>query len=570
MPCKTLTGTKKTIMQTKTILTSFIGIIISSFAFAQSPVINIDFKKEIGEMTPIWAWFGYDEPNYTYMKDGKKLLSEIAALSPVPVFVRAHNLLTTGDGTPALKWGSTNAYTEDAAGNPVYNWKIVDSIFDTYIKRKMKPLAQIGFMPEALSTNPQPYKHSWRPGAPYREVFTGWAYPPKDYNKWRELIYQWAKHCVERYGRKEVESWWWEVWNEPNIPYWQGTVEEYCKLYDYAADGLHRALPTARIGGCNITGGGSKFLATFLKHCLSETNYATGKIGSPLQMILFHAKGQPRVVNGTVVMNVGTQMRNIRDAMATVNTFPQVKKLPLVIGESDPEGCAACGMSTNPENAYRNGTMYSSYTAASFARKYLLADSFKVNLIGAVSWAFEFENQPWFAGFRDLATNGVDKPVLNVFRMFGMMKGKRVAVNGNRMYDLKTFTDSSVRGQPDIGAIAAKDKRSATIMVWNYHDEDKQGAAEEIVINITGLPAAAVTLTEYRVDNERSNSYELWKKMGSPQNPTAGQVADLEKAGQLQKLNSEATIYPAKGKTAISTYLPRQGVSLFKLEWTNQ
>ncbi len=90
--------------------------------------------------------------------------------------------------------------------------------------------------------------------------------------------------------------------------------------------------------------------------------------------------------------------------------------------------------------------MYSSYTAASFARKYLLADEHKANLIGAVSWSFEFEDQPWFAGFRDLATNGVDKPVLNVFRMFGMMKGKRVAVTGNRMYDLKTFVDSSVRG----------------------------------------------------------------------------------------------------------------------------
>jgi xylan 1,4-beta-xylosidase len=180
---------------------------------------------------------------------------------------------------------------------------------------------------------------------------------------------------------------------------------------------------------------------------LSETNYATGKIGSPLDMVLFHAKGQPKFVDGKVVMNVGTQMRNIRDAFITVNEFPSLRKIPLVIGESDPEGCAACSMSTNPENAYRNGTMYSSYTAASFARKYLLADEYKVNLTGAVSWSFEFENQPWFAGFRDLATNGVDKPVLNVFRMFGMMKGKRVKVTGNRMYDLKTFVDSSVRKQ---------------------------------------------------------------------------------------------------------------------------
>jgi xylan 1,4-beta-xylosidase len=541
-------------------------LLLCSTVYSQSPVINIDFNKEIGDMKPIWAWFGYDEPNYTYMKNGKKLLSEIAALSPVPVFVRTHNLLTSGDGTPALKWGSTNAYTEDSNGNPIYNWTIVDSIFDTYIARKMKPLAQIGFMPEALSTNPHPYKHSWRPGASYKEVFTGWAYPPRDYDKWRELIYQWAKHCVERYGKKEVESWWWEVWNEPNIGYWQGTLQEYCKMYDYAADGLRKALPTARIGGCDITGGGSKFLDTFLTHCLTGTNYATGKKGSPLDIVLFHAKGQPKVVDGKVVMNAGTQMRNIRDAFATVNTFGEIKNIPLVIGESDPEGCAACGMSTNPENAYRNGTMYSSYTAATFARKYLLADSFNVNLVGAVSWSFEFENQPMFAGFRDLATNGIDKPVLNVFRMFGMMKGKRVRVTGNRMYDLKTFVDSSVRGLPDIGAIAAKDDRSFTIMIWNYHDEDKTGPAERVTLNLVGLPSKRLTLTQYNVDSAYSNSYEMWKRMGSPQNPDDKQMKILENSGQLQKYSDGIKLLGGK-KINHTVNIRRQGVILLKFEW---
>ena len=543
-----------------------VALLISNSLFSQTAQLTVDFNKEVGDMTPIWAWFGYDEPNYTYMKDGRRLLSEIAALSPVPVFVRAHNLLTTGDGTPALKWGSTNVYTEDVNGKPVYYWNIIDSIFDTYIKRSMKPLVQIGFMPEALSSQPQPYKHSWRPGASYKEIFTGWAYPPNNYDKWRELVYQWAKHCVERYGKKEVESWWWEVWNEPNIGYWQGSVQEFCKMYDYAADGLLKALPTARIGGCNITGGGSKFLSEFIRHCLYETNYASGKKGSPLQMILYHAKGQPRVVNGRVVMNVGAQMRNIRDAMKTISEFPELKNIPQVIGESDPEGCAACGMSTNPENAYRNGTMYSSYTAASFARKYLLADEYKAKLIGAVSWSFEFENQPWFAGFRDLATNGVDKPVLNVFRMFGMMKGKRVEVTGNRMYDLKSFVDSSVRMQTDIGALASKDKNTSVIMVWNYHDEDLQDAGEEISIFINGLKTKQATLTEYRIDSEHSNSYEVWKKLGSPQNPTKEQIAELEKAGQLQIIGNPKKISVA-GKTEIKIQLPRQGVSLLKIDW---
>jgi xylan 1,4-beta-xylosidase len=504
------------------------------------------------------------------MKDGKKLLSEIQALSPVPVYVRAHSLLVTGDGTPALKWGSTNAYTEDANGNPIYNWKIVDSIFDTYIKRGMKPLAQIGFMPEAMSTNPTPYRHHWKPGDPYGDIFTGWAYPPKDYNKWRELVYQWVKHSVERYGQKEVESWWWEVWNEPN-GYWKGTMEDFFKLYDYAADGLKKALPTARIGGPNIAGtssaGATRWMHAFIKHCLYETNFATGKIGSPLEAVLFHAKGSPRLRDGVVWMNMAPQLRDIEAGMKIAATYPETKNLPLIVGESDPEGCAACGMATNPSNAYRNGTMYSSYTAATFARKYELADQNDAKLIGAVSWSFEFENQPWFFGFRDLATNGVDKPVLNVFRMFGKMSGKRVQVESNRMYDLKTVLDSSIRKQPEIGALASKDKRTAAIMVWHYHDEDKQAPGEPITIDLSNLPMKEFKVTQYRIDSEHSNSYEVWKKMGSPQNPTAAQVSELEKAGQLKAIGEVQKIKTKTGKATLTISLPRQAVALLKMDW---
>ncbi|SDD92288.1 GH39 family glycosyl hydrolase [Pedobacter soli] len=527
--------------------------------------IEVNFDQNIAPMKPIWAWFGYDEPNYTYMKDGQKLLTEISKLSPVPVYVRAHNLLTSGDGTPALKWGSTNAYTEDAKGNPVYNWKIVDQIFDTYVKRGMKPLAQIGFMPEALSTHPIPYQHQWKPGAKYSVIETGWAYPPKDYQKWGNLVYEWVKHCVARYGKAEVESWYWEVWNEPDGAYWKGTQAEFFKLYDYAADGLKRALPTARIGGANVTGGAAKYLDAFIKHCLSDTNYVSGKIGSPLDAVLFHAKGSPRIVNGTVVMDIRAQLRNMESNFKVITKYPQLKNIPVIIGESDPEGCAACGMATNPENAYRNGTMYSSYTAASFARLYALTDLYQVNLLGAVTWSFEFENQPWFAGFRDLATNGVDKPVLNVFRMFGMMKGNRVEAKSNRMYALRPVLDSSIRKpQTDIGALAAKADQSATVLVWNYHDEDKTGTADSVRVTLNNLPVKTVTLTEYRIDANNSNAYEVWKKMGSPQNPDSKQIATLEKAGQLKMVGK-----PTKRSNLkeIGILLPRQGVSLLKLDW---
>jgi xylan 1,4-beta-xylosidase len=537
----------------------------------QVATITVDLKNETGVMYPFWAWFGHDEPNYTYMKDGRKLLTELAALSPAPVYMRVHNLLTTGDGTPALKWGSTNAYTEDEKGNPVYNWQIVDSIFDTYIKRGMKPYAQIGFMPEALSSHPVPYRHRWKPGDNYNDIYTGWAYPPKDYRKWEELIYQWVKHSIARYGKKEVESWYWEVWNEPNIGYWKGTMPEFFKMYDYAVNGAKRALPSIKIGGPEVAGtsgqDGTKFLKAFLEHCINGVNYATGKTGSPVELVSFHAKGQPQIVNGHVRMNMAPQLRDIAAGFKIVKSYPETSNLPIIIGESDPEGCAACGMATNPSNAYRNGTMYASYTAASFARKYLLADSLKVNFLGAVSWSFEFEDQPWFYGYRDLATNGVDKPVLNVFRMLGMMKGKRVRVDGNRMYNTKAVTDSSVRGvKSDIGALASTDGQSVGIMIWNYHDDNIKEKAEQVQLTIKNLPMTTATLTNYRIDDEHSNAYQAWKKMGSPQNPDSAQIRKLESDGQLKVLGKLEKINIKAGEFKFQLLLPRQGVSLIKLD----
>jgi xylan 1,4-beta-xylosidase len=267
-------------------------------------------------------------------------------------------------------------------------------------------------------------------------------------------------------------------------------------------------------------------------------------------------------------MDMGRQLRDISKGFEMVAAHPELKHLPIIIGESDPEGCAACGMQTNPENAYRNGTMYSSYTAASFARKYALADHFGVNFKGAVSWSFEFEDQPWFYGFRDLATNGVDKPVLNVFRMFGMMKGKRVAVTGNQAYSVMQVRDSSVRGpEPDVNALASHDGKSVAVMVWNYHDDDLPAPASTVNLTLTGLPNRKVVVTHYRIDNEHSNSYEVWKKMGSPQKPTAEQVKQLERAGQLEKLEKPKNIQIKNGQTNFTMQLPRQGVSLLTYTW---
>jgi len=549
------------------------GLPCRSLAGQTGPVsIRVNADDRIGPMTPVWAWFGYDEPNYTYMKDGKKLLSELAALSPAPVYVRTHNLLTSGDATPALKWGSTNAYTEDASGRPVYDWTIVDRIMDAYLERKMRPLVEIGFMPEALSAKPRPYQHAWEPGRDYAEIYTGWAYPPKDYAKWSELIYQWVRHSVARYGRAEVEHWYWEVWNEPDIGYWRGTPEEYLKLYDYTAQGLKRALPSAKIGGPHVTGPVSartqRYLRSFIEHCLRGTNYATGTAGSPLDVVAFHAKGAPQVMpDGHVRMGVSQQLRAIYHGFAVVASFPELKSIPIVIGESDPEGCAACPIRTHPQNGYRNGTMYSSYTAEQIARTYQLADLQGVNLMGAVTWAFEFEGQRYFEGFRDLATNGIAKPVLNVFRMLGQMGGDRVRVASTGALGLEAVRDSGVRAYPDVAALASRSERAITVLVWNYHDDDLPAPPAPVDLRIDGVPIGEPTITHYRIDAEHSNAYEVWKKLGSPQSPTAPQYRELERAGQLQLLEPARRVPTTSGRVVVTFALPRQGVSLVKLAW---
>jgi xylan 1,4-beta-xylosidase len=539
----------------------------ASAADATFPVtIKIDAARPQGELRPIWRFFGADEPNYAHMKDGRKLLAELGQLGPHQVYFRAHNLLTSGDGTPALKWGSTNAYTEDAQGNPVYDWRVVDRIFDTYRERGLEPYAQIGFMPQALSVKPEPYQHEWRPGLPYNKVYTGWAYPPKDYAKWAELVFQWVKHSVERYGRAEVERWYWEVWNEPNIAYWQGTPEEFYRLHDYAVDAVRRALPTARVGGPDAAGGGGPFLRAFLEHCLRGTNQATGVKGTPIDFIAFHAKGAPKFLDGHVRMGIADHLRTIDGAFAIITSFPELKEKPIVIGESDPEGCAAC---QGPQLGYRNGTMYSSYTAAAFARKHDLAEKHRVNLEGALTWAFEFEDQPYFAGFRALASNGLDLPVLNVFRMLGKLGGRRLAVRSTADPGLEAMMRNGVRETPDVSALATLDARKLSVLVWHYHDDDVPGPEAAVELSVSGLPLARgeALLQHYRIDASHSNSFAAWKRMGSPIAPNEQQYTELEAAGKLAQMEPPARVRIDGGQATLPFALPRQAVSLIVLEW---
>jgi xylan 1,4-beta-xylosidase len=538
-------------------------------AAAQAPVsVNVDLTKNVGPYKPIYSWFGYDEGNYTTMKHGRMLLKELHDLSPVPVYIRAHHLLTSGNGVAELKWSSTNVFTLDANGKPVYDFKILDEIFDSYKSAGVRPMVELGFMPKDLAANPEPYQVHY----PKSTISGGSNNPPKDYAMWGELVRKVTEHLVQRYGKEEVLKWYFEVWNEPDIQYWHSTQEDYFKLYDFAVAGVRAALPGALVGGPATTGPGSPkaaaFLDNFFKHVDTGKSAADGK-AIPMDFISFHVKGQPQIMEGHVRMGLDREMISADKGFETVAKYPKFIHLPIILSEADPEGCAACSSKVNPSNNYRNDTLYPAYTAAALKGLFELQDRRKVNLISMLSWSFEFEDKDYFEGFRTLATNGVDKPILNLFRMAALMSGNRVSTSSTGQVAIDDIIKSSVRQSPDIDALATRADREAAVMLWNYQDNDLPAEGAKVDVSISGIPSSVhkVLLEHFRIDATHSNAYTVWKAMGSPQKPSPEQYAQLQSAGQLQLLDSPTWLDVKDGRVSVPVDMPRQATSLMHLKW---
>jgi xylan 1,4-beta-xylosidase len=534
--------------------------------------ISVDLNQTVGPYKPIYRWFGYDEANYTTMPHGKELLTQLHDLSPAPVYIRVHHLLTSGNGVAELKFSSTNVYTENASGEPVYDFKLLDGIFDAYKAAGVRPLVELGFMPQDLAADLPDRHEPYQVHYPQSTISGKSNNPPKDYKKWEELIRVVTAHLVERYGKQEVLNWYFEVWNEPDIDYWHTTPEAYWKLYDYAVAGVRAALPGAKVGGPASTSPGrpkaNLFLKNFLDHVNSGKSAAAGG-AIPLDFISFHAKGLPEIQGGKVTMGINRELNDADKGFALIASFSKFKHLPIIISEADPEGCAACSSKVNPANNYRNGTLYPAYTAAAYKALFELQDRHSVNLISMLSWSFEFEDKDYFEGFRSLATNGVDKPVLNIFRMFGLMSGERVKTTSSGEVSLDTLVRTGVRESPDVDAFATHEAKEAAVLLWNYHDVNQPAPAALATVSIHGIPASVrrVLLEHYRIDQTHSNAYTVWQTMGSPQHPTLEQYAELKAAGQLQLLTSPVWLDVINGQVNISTELPRESISLLHLTW---
>jgi xylan 1,4-beta-xylosidase len=539
---------------------------LSSPARAQAPTpvnVSVDATAAGTLLERVWPFHGYDEINYTTLPEGKALLGSIATAHTAPVHVRNHFLLNTGDGTPAMKWGSTNVYTEDSSGNPIYDWTLTDGITDAITEVGAFPFVEIGFMPQALSTHPNPYRNSST-----TTLDGGCFYPPTDYTKWADLIRAWAMHANGRYSNVAA-SWLWELWNEPDIGYWNGTFDEYAKLYDYTESALHEVIPNASLGGPAVAIVGGGFLTQFLQHCATGTNAVTGKTGTRLDLVTFHAKGGVIINGDHVEMNLGSQLMRHLSGFNTIAKFSQFKQTPIYITEADPEGCAACPVSSNPEDAYRYSPAYGAYEIVMMKHTLELEAQVGVNLGGLLTWAFTFPGTPYFAGYRALATNGINLPVLSAFKLLGRLAGTRLPLTSSGALALSDILTNSVRGQPEVDGMATLDGAAVQVLVWNYHDDIVTAAATPVHLSIT-VPASFgsfVRASHLRVDETHGDAYTVWVSQGMPANPSSAQVVALQQAMDPSSLVPDGTLaVAADGSVGVDFDLPRFGVSLVTIQ----
>jgi xylan 1,4-beta-xylosidase len=523
--------------------------------------IDVDCGRTLGPLRPVWRSFGYDELNWTYTPRGKACFGQIGDLARrAPYYIRCHHTLTSGNGLSWPTMGSGNVYHEDDKGKARYDFRILDQVLETILEAGCKPIVELGFMPAVLSGGPDPGM-TYTYGGDER-----WRYPPRDHSRWQELVFQTVRHCVDVYGKPEVVSWYWEVWNEPdNTLFFQGTVKDYCRVYDHAAAGAALACPEIRIGGPAI-GGRARFLDRFLKHCRSGKNAATGKRGSRLDFLSFHAKGTswPEPGRQEQQPSLRAILRQVDAYERVLERYPDYARLPWLLDECDMAVATHLGVYDFPFYAFHNTAFFPVFL---IRMAHALIDRMIVlnrDLVLFTTWAFYAEGKRFFEGNRTLFTGeNIRKPVFNAFALMEMLGETRIHLK------VKGGGEGGPDALPEVNGLATMSGEDAVqVLVWHFHEDQKQQAGAAVQLSIPNLPFSTqdVSVRHYRVDEKNNNTHTLWKGMGSPQNPTPEQIKSLQQAGELKE-SPLPEIIPFKDHTfRCNLTMPLPGVSLIVIE----
>ncbi|HSH78205.1 MAG TPA: hypothetical protein VLA19_06705 [Herpetosiphonaceae bacterium] len=542
--------------------------------------VRVDCSDWRGPVRRIWTSLGYDELNWTYRPDGKHALGTIGEFAERPYYVRPHYIFNSGIGWSLPHWGAGNVYHEDAAGNPFYDFSIADQVYDAIVNAGHRPLVELAFTPRALVPGDAAARFAFQPSPTQWSAYEAglWSFPPRDYARWGGLVYALVDHCVQRYGREHVRTWLWELWNEPDIFYWQGTPEQYYALYDVTAASVRAACGEAKVGGPATTGdlrgSGHAFLRGFLEHC--------ARTGTPLDFVSFHTKGaafHPWRVYGPLGAPAPVQqspsmlkmLREIRAGVQAVAEYPEFRSLPCIVDECDASVPAHWGIFDNANFGYRNTAYYAVFQCK------LMKKLLDLNALGAAqvdqatTWSFYFEGERFFEGTRSLFTaQQVEKPVLNAYRMLARLGDTRLGVESSHAWPLERLDEGEPVMPEEVDALATFNGRDRlTVLVWRHADDQYlvDAGETEVTLAIEHLPfdAGSVQVRHWRVDARHSNSHSAWLEAGAPQDPSAGQLRAIKDRQGLEHLESNHGVPLQGGQLRLSLRLPLPAVSLLEV-----
>lgn len=542
--------------------------------------VKVNAGKTMGKQEHLWRWIGYDECNYTYIPEGKEQLCKFSALQDAPYYFRTHFMFCTGNCHGTYKFGSTNIYWENGAGEAVYDFTWYDKIIDAYLETGNKPFVELGFMPMALVDTGYLKtidKGNWERYGQYKEM--GWTCPPKDYNKWHDFIKAVFEHLAERYGEKEIETWYYELWNEPDAFYWKGTESEYCKLYDYTEHAAHQAAPGVRLSGPAVTGiheGGyaQKFFRYFLAHCKEGVNFYTGKKGTRLDFITFHVKGGgfPFEMHAPKeVPSVESLVQQVKLGLDAIVEYGYQDR-EVVLSEADPDGWAAGGVYDNTNMVFRNTEYYATYIASTYEKIDQLCSRYGIQ-VRPLAWAFMFPGERCFEGTRTFSTQGIDKAVFNMFRIYGSLGYEKLSFESDGAEALDFLDDPEVghrnKGgytgegeETDVSGFAVKGKNGETqIIIYSHCNDIDKKEEQEIILTVSGLHDGIANVEHYRIDAEHSNAYAEWVRQGQPMFPEGEQYDAIKARDGLEKLTDDAVMNITDGKMQLQFIMPAHGVS---------
>lgn len=547
--------------------------------------IKVNAANSLGTQDHLWRWIGYDECNYTYIPEGLELLKKFAGLEEAPYYFRTHFMFCTGNCHGTYKFGSTNVYTEDTQGNPIYDFTYFDKIIDGYLDTGNKPFIELGFMPmDLVDTNYlKTVTSGWAKYGQYKEV--GWTCPPKDYDKWHAFIKEVISHLMGKYGEEEIKTWYYELWNEPDIFYWSGSTAEYCKLYDYTEHAVHEVCSELRVSGPAVTGifekgHAQEFFRFFLHHCKEGVNFCTQTKGTRLDFITFHVKGGGfpfEVYAKKAVPSVEGLVHQVKMGLDIIVEYGYQGR-EVILSEADPDGWAAGGIYDNANMIFRNTEYYASYVASTYEKIDKLCVKYNMT-VRPLAWAFLFPGERCFEGTRTFTTQGIDKAVFNMFKIYGALGDEKLEFVSDAAEKLEYLNEpdigiksqSSYTGEgedTDVSGFAVRGRDGETQIVIYSHNNDRDlKEVNRITLEISGLADGKERrITHYRIDQEHSNPYAEWLRQGSPLYPEGEQYAAIKSRDGLEKLTEDAVQIVNAGILQIEFDMPAHGVSFIILK----